>query len=664
MIINELNNIEKQGQLKLFQHIQLLKLIISLGLFLTAYFYFTTKAFFIFYTPVLLVFAFSSFIAFVATKFEIELKIIAALSTFCDTLILFVGIYLSHYPFSNFFYWSAPLIIIAYHFCNAKFAGILMILNLMLQFFWTAIVSSNQIKWTLTVENYESIFFINVFSFVLFVLYFYHRVAIARKDYDDKFQQVLSDFKSINSFPVFNPNPIFEYSDKAGYMAKNESARKILANIKPQAHAELVLSAQETSNSKKTVRTKLRIEDKTFQLDNVYAEGQVNVYVADITEVEANSLKAKENEQYAKAIIDAIPGFVSWVNSDLKYLGVNRRMAKFFNLSQEEFIDKDLGTVTESAIQKKEIRSFVKELFESDKIFLQKELEYKYDGITYYSLITINKYNDNQNAVLISIDFTDLKNAEKQVRNEQARAEASAKLASFGEMAAGIAHEINNPLAIISGTLSILDKKLEKIPSDLDVHKYQQRLKNSVDRINKIIRGMKNLARDGQNDPFEFCLVKDIIDDSLTLLAKKCNSLNIELEIGDYDLDLGIECQTVQVSQVLVILINNAIDALMDESNDHGKLKKWIKISVSGSEDQVELSVIDSGFGIPLEHQEKIFQPFYTTKEVGKGTGLGLSLAVKIIKQHNGEFKIDNNSHNTKFDILLPKKQYLLQESS
>ena len=79
---------------------------------------------------------------------------------------------------------------------------------------------------------------------------------------------------------------------------------------------------------------------------------------------------------------------------------------------------------------------------------------------------------------------------------------------------------------------------------------------------------------------------------------------------------------------------------------------------------EVRISVIDSGAGIAKEHQDKIFQPFYTTKEVGKGTGLGLSLAAKIIKHHNAVFTIDNNCQNTKFDLILPRYQQVLQQSS
>lgn len=650
---------------KLFYYLQLTKIVISFGA-LIAYYLFISKnvsSQFISFLPTMLLGLTSSSLAVLAlSKVEKSLKISSYLSSILDIGFIYWGIYQSHFPFSTFFYWIVPFIIMSYYFTNIYFSSFLLLIFVTSKVYWTSIFTLEQQDWLLTVGNYEDIFIFSSIVFACFMFFIFHFKVLTRKQLIANLNLLLADLKSVNSFPAYNPNPIFEYSDKAGYIARNDSARKILSRLKPQVHAEIVLAAQQAAESQKPVRTKLKLDEKTYQLDNVYAEGQVNVYVADISEVEANILKAQEKEQYTQAIIDAIPGFLSWVDSDLNYLGVNKNMAKFFHLRPEEFIGKPLGGVTENKDQQIEIRSFVKELFASDKKRIQKELEYHYENKTYYSLITISKYHDNQSAVLVSIDYTNLKNAEKQVQEEQKRAQASAKLASFGEMAAGIAHEINNPLAIISGTLSIIENKMQKYPTDFDLHKYHQRLVKSVDRINKIIRGMKNLARDGQNDPFEFSLLRDIIDDSLTLLAKKCMQEDITLSITDYDASLGLECQTVQIGQLLVIFINNAIDAINDAVS--AQQDRWLKIDIEDMVNQVRISVIDSGAGIPIEQQDKIFQPFYTTKEVGKGTGLGLSLAAKIIKHHNAELKIDNSSPHTKFDLVFPKYQQLLQQSS
>ena len=119
--------------------------------------------------------------------------------------------------------------------------------------------------------------------------------------------------------------------------------------------------------------------------------------------------------------------------------------------------------------------------------------------------------------------------------------------------------------------------------------------------------------------------------------------------------DIFIECNPTQITQVLVNLLNNARDAIGDLST------KWIRVSVNDFEDIVEIKIIDSGKGIPLETVKKMFNPFYSTKEIGKGTGLGLSLSKTFIETHGGTFTYNENTINTEFVIVLPKKQLSLE---
>ena len=110
-----------------------------------------------------------------------------------------------------------------------------------------------------------------------------------------------------------------------------------------------------------------------------------------------------------------------------------------------------------------------------------------------------------------------------------------------------------------------------------------------------------------------------------------------------------VNCRRIEISQVLIILLNNSFDAICKRK------ERWVKVEAKDLGDATEISVTDSGDGIPLEIQEKILTPFYTTKEVGEGTGLGLSIGKGIIDGHSGRFYIDNNSPNTKFIIELKK---------
>ncbi len=219
----------------------------------------------------------------------------------------------------------------------------------------------------------------------------------------------------------------------------------------------------------------------------------------------------------------------------------------------------------------------------------------------------------------------------------------SRKMATLGEMASSIAHEINNPLAVINGNLHLLKRNLNEEHGK----KYVQKIEETVFRIDKIIKGMKLFSRDATFDPMSQCALKDIIDDTLFICSERLRIANIKLTV-DLKFHGNIECRATQISQVIINLINNSYDAL--QSLD----EKWITIDTEQSDQFVIIKITDSGKGIPASFQQKILEPFFTTKEVGKGTGLGLSISKGIIDSHNGFFSINSLHPNTQFIISLP----------
>jgi signal transduction histidine kinase len=113
-----------------------------------------------------------------------------------------------------------------------------------------------------------------------------------------------------------------------------------------------------------------------------------------------------------------------------------------------------------------------------------------------------------------------------------------------------------------------------------------------------------------------------------------------------------LNCQEVQISQVLLNLIQNAVDAIEAQTT-----KKWIKLEILPVSNTCQIRVTDSGLGIPISLQDKILQPFFTTKDIGKGTGLGLSISSSIVREHGGQFFYDKDSPNTSFVIEIPMTQ-------
>ncbi len=242
---------------------------------------------------------------------------------------------------------------------------------------------------------------------------------------------------------------------------------------------------------------------------------------------------------------------------------------------------------------------------------------------------------------------------ELELEEQKAIAFHASKMSSLGEMAGGIAHEINNPLAIIASSIGLMRKMQEK--GKMTPEKFNNILDNinaTLERVSKIISGLRTVSRRTDEDDFRFITMLDMMTDVLGLCSEKFKNYGIHIDINLEDPLYQIElyCDQVQFSQVLVNLISNSYDAIemLEE--------KWVKIRLEQRGNYLILSIEDSGKGIPKEIKEKIFQPFYTSKPIGKGTGLGLSISKKILEKHGGSLEIDNESKNTRFIMTIPFK--------
>jgi C4-dicarboxylate-specific signal transduction histidine kinase len=246
----------------------------------------------------------------------------------------------------------------------------------------------------------------------------------------------------------------------------------------------------------------------------------------------------------------------------------------------------------------------------------------------------------------------ELKAKNEELALQQQAVVSSSKMSALGEMASGVAHEINNPLAIIQVRAEQLKEiaETEEIDNTIVIDVVDEIIKTAT-RIATIVKGLRSFARDGRNDPFQLAVLKTIIEETVDLCKEKFKHNNIHLDIKPISVSMEIECRATQISQVILNLLNNAYDAIQQSE------EKWVCVAVSDLGHQIEISIMDSGKGIPKELQDKIMQPFFTTKEIGRGTGLGLSISRGIILSHRGQLIIDNASKNTHFIIQLPKAQ-------
>jgi signal transduction histidine kinase len=289
------------------------------------------------------------------------------------------------------------------------------------------------------------------------------------------------------------------------------------------------------------------------------------------------------------------------------------------------------------------------------------------------SILSINKELKSKNDAVES--------GIKKLKETQSKLVESEKMASLGQLTAGVAHEINNPVNFISSNLRPLKLSIEEIMEILneyrklndsesegsslekakqledkyDIEYLIKELKtildgisDGADRTKEIVLGLRNFSRLDKHELKEVIL-SEMIDSSLVLLRNHYKD-RIEI-IKSYDPDISyVECYPGQLSQVLMNILSNAIQAI------DGQGTITVKTELSGKEAKITIS--DTGKGIPNDELDNIFDPFYTTKEVGEGTGLGLSISYGIIQEHNGRIDVESKMGvGTSFKIFIPIRQ-------
>jgi len=255
-------------------------------------------------------------------------------------------------------------------------------------------------------------------------------------------------------------------------------------------------------------------------------------------------------------------------------------------------------------------------------------------------------------------DLTAEKAAARELEESRSQLMLTSKMSALGEMAGGVAHEINTPLAVIQmRTDQILECVSDGSLDSETLNNALYAIDSTVKRIAKIVSGLRSFARDGRKDPMETASFAKIVDDTFSLCKEKFSIHGVQLDYVAKK-DFEIDCRPGEITQVLLNLLNNAYDAIDELST------KWIQVEMKDDENFIYVRVTDSGDGISAEVQKKLMQPFFTTKEVGKGTGLGLSISRGIVESHGGQITLDQSSQNTCFVVSLPKKNHLILNSA
>jgi signal transduction histidine kinase len=244
----------------------------------------------------------------------------------------------------------------------------------------------------------------------------------------------------------------------------------------------------------------------------------------------------------------------------------------------------------------------------------------------------------------------ELSDAMKKLENNQQLLTQSAKMTALGEMAGGIAHEINTPLAAILLNAEVLLENAQRA-EPAETKKRLDAIIRIVGRVSKIVLGLRRFSRQTDHNSRQRVSLQSIVEDTLALCSEKlkAHSVDIQCEVGEHE----IECSPEQISQVLLNFLNNSLDAMKESVSES---QRWLRIASRETETHLEFSVTDAGHGLPQFVQDKLMQPFFTTKPPGVGTGLGLSISKGIIEQHGGQLIYDKESSNTRFVMRFPRQ--------
>ncbi|MBI9044244.1 MAG: PAS domain S-box protein [Anaerolineaceae bacterium] len=381
----------------------------------------------------------------------------------------------------------------------------------------------------------------------------------------------------------------------------------------------------------------VRVQERTHELAGV--NEQLSEEIVERKQIELRIQKINEE---LELILNLNPDILCRMSGEGKFLTVNPAFSEILGMSEEELVTVSCWELIHPDDVDKTRTEWVIKFEESPLIeFVNR---YRHQDGSYRMLEWRVIKSDDNTLFAAARDITDRKRAEEM-------AMVSQKLAGIGTLAAGMAHEINNPLQVVTGLSERLIRKIKKgnIENDRFLNDIQKIEQNGW-RISHIVRSLLTYSRqvDTQKDYYS---LNEIVKEALQLAEhqlQKWSDIHIKKKLK---MDIPkLFCDRNNMTQVLINLLTNAADAMPSGG--------WITIE-TGFDDinqQLILKVIDSGIGIPEDIRTRIFDPFYTTKDIGEGTGLGLTIIKNIVDAHFGEIIIDSDpGFGTEVSILLPE---------
>ncbi|WP_454564633.1 PAS domain-containing sensor histidine kinase [Pseudomonas sp. AIG] len=370
----------------------------------------------------------------------------------------------------------------------------------------------------------------------------------------------------------------------------------------------------------------------------------------DVTEATLAAEQVKKSEERYRILVEDSPAMICRYRPDLTLTFGNRPLATYLECTPEELPGVDLG----SWMSDEQRAAFVQRLasLTAEQPVSTAEISLQLPGREHAWWVWSDRGVFDEHGQLIEVQAVGRDNTE--VRRSQQQLTQSAKMATLGEMATGLAHEINQPLNVMRMAIVNVLKRLGNGDVQVDyLTDKLNRIDAQVQRAAKVVDHMRVFGRRSEIEQQLFNPAS-AIEGTLSLLAEGMRGKGVDLRISETGFEVQVRGYVDQLEQVLINLMVNARDALLSKREKDSSFKPWISIYAERDEQHVRLWVEDNGGGIDPRLLERIFEPFFTTKPIGVGTGLGLSVSYGIIDNMGGELSVRNSAEGARFCIELP----------
>ncbi|WP_212625873.1 ATP-binding protein [Pseudomonas sp. PP3] len=370
----------------------------------------------------------------------------------------------------------------------------------------------------------------------------------------------------------------------------------------------------------------------------------------DVTEVTLATEQIKQSEERYRILVEDSPAMICRYRPDLTLTFGNRPLATYLECAAEQLPGVNLG----SWMSAQQRESFLQRLSQLSPEFpvSTAEINLQLPGREHAWWVWSDRGVFDAHGQLLEVQAVGRDNTE--VRRAQQQLTQSAKMATLGEMATGLAHEINQPLNVMRMAIVNVLKRLSNGEVQVDyLTDKLNRIDTQVQRAARVVDHMRVFGRRSEIEQHPFNPAQ-AIEGTLSLLAEGMRGKGVDLRISETAFEVQVRGYVDQLEQVLINLMVNARDALLGKRESHPEFKPWIAVYAERDEQSVRLWVEDNGGGIDERLLERIFEPFFTTKPVGVGTGLGLSVSYGIVENMGGKLSVRNSTEGARFCIELP----------